>query len=80
MSYEDESGKVGQMSKVFSLKPTKEFMDWTENSGTINENHSIYKYQQLSLNFEEVNLNEKLNFMRIKGTPVRVVIKKGSDV
>jgi hypothetical protein len=80
MSYEDESGKVGRMSKVFSLKPTKEFMDWTENSGTQNENHSIYKYQQLSLNFEEVNLNQKLNFMRIIGTPVRVVIKKGSEV
>ena len=80
MTYEDEEGKVGELSKIFSLKPTKEFLDWTDNSGTVNENQSLYKYQQLSLNFEEVNLNQKLNFMKIMGTPVRVVIKKGSEV
>ena len=80
MIYEDESGKVGQLSKAFSLKPTKEFMDWTDNGSLMTENQSLYKYQQLSLNFEEVNLNQKLNFRKIMGTPVRVVIKKRNEV
>ena len=80
MTYEDETGKVRESSKGFSLKPTKDFLDWTDKSGIVNENQSLFKYQQLSLNFEEVNLNQKLNFMKIMGTPVRVLIKKGSEI
>lgn len=34
--YEDEMGKTGQMRKGFSLKPTKEFIDWTESSSQTN--------------------------------------------
>jgi hypothetical protein len=80
MTYEDETGKVRESSKSFSLKPTKDFLDWTDKSGILNENQSLFKYQQLSLNFEEVNLNQKLNFMKMMATPVRILIKKGSEV
>jgi hypothetical protein len=34
----------------------------------------------MSLNFEEVHLNQKLNFMKIMGTPVRVMLKNASEV
>jgi len=81
MNCEDETGKVGRVIKSFSLKPTKEFLDWTEHRGASqNESQSMYRYQQLSLNFEEVNLNQKLNFIKIIGTPVRVLLKNRSEV
>lgn len=76
MKCEDETGHVSQSSKSFSIKPTKDFMDWTDNiNNNSNESKQVYRYQQMSLSFEEVNLYQKLHFMKIVGTPVRVMLK-----
>lgn len=80
MLCEDESGQVSQSTKSFSIKPTKEFLDWTDSFNNTSECKPIYRYQQMSISFEEVNLYQKLHFMKIIGTPARVMLKNTNRI
>lgn len=52
MLCEDDSGQVSQSTKAFSIKPTKEFLDWTDSfNNSSGEGRHIYRYQQMSISF-----------------------------